>query len=190
MLISIIVLVPETFPPVLLRRKAEQLRKSSGNDQWKAPVEIEGRSVANAILWSLIRPFQLLIFEPMCLNLCLFSAILLGVLYLFFGAFGLVFETNHDFQLHQVGLSFLGLLVGMLAGVATDPLWHRNYVRLVKAREAQGGEPGGSEPEYRLPPAIAGAVLVPIGLLWFGWTTYASIHWIVPIIGSAVFGMG
>lgn len=27
-----------------------------------------------------------------------------------------------------------------------------------------------------------------IGLLWFGWTTYSSVHWIVPIIGSSIFG--
>lgn len=128
--------------------------------------------------------------EPMCSNLCIFSAILLGVLYLFFGAFPIIFETNHGFELYQVGLSFLGLLVGMLAGIATLPYWDRKYRGLIKRREAEGGEPGGSEPEYRLPPAIAGAVLVPIGLFLFGWTTYSSIHWIVPIIGSAVFGMG
>ena len=126
----------------------------------------------------------------MCSNLCVYSALLLGILYLFFGAFAIVFETNHGFQLYQVGLSFLGLLVGMLVGIATLPFWDRHYRSLVRHREEAGGEPGGSEPEFRLPPTIAGAVLVPVGLLWFGWTTYASIHWIVPIVGSAVFGMG
>lgn len=141
-------------------------------------------------MYSLIRPFQLLLLEPMCLNLCLFSAILLGVLYLFFGAFDVVFTVNHGFTISQVGLSFLGIFVGMIAGIATDPFWHMNYMRLVRNREAAGGEPGGSEPEYRLPPAILGAVLVTTGLFWFGWTTYASVHWILPIIGSGIFGMG
>jgi len=131
-----------------------------------------------------------LILEPMCLNLCLFSAILLGILYLFFGAIPLIFENNHGFNLGQVGLSFLGLLTGMVIGVLTDPLWHKNYVRLVKNREKAGGEPGGSEPEYRLPPAILGAVLVCVGLFWFAWTSYRSVHWIVPIIGSGIFGCG
>ena len=56
----------------------------------------------------------------MVLNLCLFSAILLGILYLFFGAFRLVFATNHDFDLDQVGLSFLGMLIGMFFAIATD----------------------------------------------------------------------
>ena len=50
--------------------------------------------------------------------------------------------------------------------------WHKNYLRLVNQREELGGEPGGADPEFRLPPAIAGGVLVPIGLFWFGWSTY------------------
>ncbi|KAI4231727.1 MAG: hypothetical protein L6R40_007648 [Gallowayella cf. fulva] len=140
--------------------------------------------------WSIYRPFLLLTFEPMCLNLCLFSALLLGVLYLFFGAFEVVFEENHQFSLWQVGLTFLGLLVGIMIAVGSDPIWHRNYVRLVRNREVNGGEKGGTEPEFRLPPAIAGGILVPIGLFWFGWTTSSSVHWIVPIMGSTVFGAG
>ena len=60
----------------------------------------------------------------------------------------------------------------------------------MKQREDKTGEVGVSEPEFRLPPAIAGAPLVTIGLLWFGWTTYPSIHWIVPIIGTVPLGTG
>lgn len=92
-----------------------------------------------------------------------------------------------------MGLAFLGLFVGMALGISTDPLWRRNYARLVQRREAQGGEPGGAEPEYRLPPTIVGAVIVPVALFgrcgsvamlgllltWsligFGWTTYSSV---------------
>jgi len=101
-----------------------------------------------------------------------------------------VFEEYADFSMCEKGMSFTGLLIGQLVAISTDPFWQNNYLRLVKKREREGGEPGGSEPEYRLPPAIIGAFLVPIGLFWFAWTTYASVHWIVPIIGSAVFAAG
>jgi MFS family permease len=77
--------VPETYSPVLLRRKAVKLRKESGDEIWKAPIEMMDRSVVRTVLWSCVRPFQLLVFEQMCLSLCLLSAILLGILYLFFG---------------------------------------------------------------------------------------------------------
>lgn len=159
--------VPETYHPVLLRRKAIKLRKETGDERWKSPIEVMQRSILQTIIRSCYRPFLLLALEPMCLNLCLFSALLLGVLYLFFGAFEIVFADNHHFELYQVGLSFMGLLVGQLVAILTNPIWHKNYLRLVQSREMNGGEPEGSEPEYRLPPAIAGAILVPVGLFWY-----------------------
>jgi len=129
MLALVALLVPETYHPVLLRNKARRIRKDTGDERWQAPIEIMDRSITQTIVRSIYRPFLLLTLEPMCLNLCLFSAILLGVLYLFFGAFNIVFMNNHNFELWQVGLSFLGILIGMLAGVATDP-W---YVHIGRA---------------------------------------------------------
>ncbi|KAL9594530.1 MAG: hypothetical protein Q9179_005352 [Wetmoreana sp. 5 TL-2023] len=166
MLAGIILIIPETYHPVLLRRKATRLRRETGDERWRAPIENLDRSILQTVLRSIYRPFVLLTLEPMCLNLCLFSAVLLGVLYLFFGAFELVFQENHGFNLWQVGLTFSGLLVGIVVAVVSDPLWHRNYVRLIRNRELHGGEMGGAEPEYRLPPAVAGGILVPIGLFW------------------------
>lgn len=173
-----------------MRNKARKLRKDTGDDRWIAPSEKTNKSVAQAMGTSLLRPFQLLIFEPMCLNLCLYSAILLGILYLFFGAFPLVFRVNHGFNQWQIGLSFLGIGLGMIAGTVTDPLWHRIRDRLIHKLELETGVAGGSEPEFRLPPAILGSVLVPVGIFMFGWTTSPSVHWVVPIIGSAIFGAG
>ncbi|KAL0941841.1 major facilitator superfamily transporter [Colletotrichum truncatum] len=190
LLVAIVVLVPETYHPIVLRAKARKIRKETGDERWKAPVEKTTKSVAQTIGLSLMRPFQLLIYEPMVLNLCIFSAILLGILYLFFGAFPLVFTTNHGFNLWQVGMTFLGILVGMFFAAATDPLWHRIRSRLMADLEKETGVEGASEPEFRLPPVICGAFLVSIGLFWFGWTTFSWVHWILPIIGSAIFGAG
>ncbi|KAF9876270.1 bicyclomycin resistance [Colletotrichum karsti] len=190
LLVAIVVLVPETYHPIVLRTKARKIRKETGDERWKAPVEKMTKSVAKTIGLSLLRPFQLLIFEPMALNLCIFSAILLGILYLFFGAFPLVFTNNHGFNLWQVGLTFLGILVGMFFAAATDPLWHRIRSKLMADLEKETGVEGASEPEFRLPPVICGAFLVTIGMFWFAWTTFSSVHWILPICGSAMFGAG
>jgi len=182
--VLIVTSVPETYAPVLLRRKAQKLRKQTEDGRWKAPIEVMDRSVLRTILWSCIRPFQLIFLEPMCLNLCLLSAILLGIIYLFLGAFPIVFQGTYGFNEWQTGLTFLGLLVGMLVGVGCDPLWRRNYQRLVRNND------GVSEPEFRLPPTICGAVVVPISLFGFGWTTFSHVHWIAPIIFSGLFGLG
>ena len=120
----------------------------------------------------------------MCLCLCLYSALLLAILYLFFGAFIIVFRDIYGFNLWQAGLTFLGIGCGMILAVSTDKLWYKNYHRLLK----KAG--GNAEPEMRLPQTMLGCVLVSVGLFWFAWTTYSNVHWIVPIIGSGVFGAG
>lgn len=176
--------------PILLRNKARHIRKETGDERWKAPTEKVQKSAISAIGRSLLRPFQLLIFEPMCLNLCILSAIVLGILYLFFGAFPLVFRNIYGFNLWQTGCSFLGILVGMLAAAGLDPVWHRNRNNLVRKLSEETGIEGSSQPEFRLPPAIVGGILVPVGIFMFGWSCYPWIHWIVPIIGSAIFGAG
>lgn len=64
-LAAIVFLVPETYHPVLLRRKAARLRAETGNEAWRAPIEKLDKSVSQTLLWSCVRPFQLLVFEPM-----------------------------------------------------------------------------------------------------------------------------
>lgn len=55
--------VPETYHPVLLRHKAAKLRKETGDDRWKAPIEVMQRSILQTILRSCYRPFLLLTLE-------------------------------------------------------------------------------------------------------------------------------
>ncbi|KAI5820657.1 major facilitator superfamily domain-containing protein [Pyronema omphalodes] len=176
--------VPETYNPVLLRRRAISLRQKSGDDRHYAPIERLNRSIPRTIAWSCLRPFQLLTFEPMLLMLCIFTAILLGVLYLFFQAFPLVFSGVHGFDVQTTGLTFLGLFIGMISGILSDPFWARMQAKLTARNN------GVREPEFRLLSGVLGGILVPIGIFWFSWTTFPSIHWIVPIIASVFFGIG
>lgn len=123
------------------------------------------------------------------LNLCILSALLLGILYLFFGAYPLIFRTNYNFNLWQIGLTFLGLAVGMISAILSDPLFRAYNRRLLRAREARTGEIGVTEPEFRLPPTVVGAQLVWIGLFGFAWTSYSFVPWIgmPPSHASAIF---
>ena len=50
--------------------------------------------------------------------------------------------------------------------------------------------PAKAKPEAPLDPALIGSVLLPIGLFWSAWSTYLMVHWIVSVLGGAVFGFG
>ena len=184
------------------------MRIETGDERWRSSLDGGEKSILATVGQSIYRPIQLLVFEPMCLNLCISSAILLGALYLFFGAFQLVFGNIYEFSLWQRGCSFLGLLVGMALAILSDRFWSWNYARL-EQKQAKESPESPPQPEWRLPPgksstklellnlsirltliAIMGAPLVTIGLFIFAWTIYPGVHWIGPIIGSGVFGAG
>jgi hypothetical protein len=37
---------------------------------------------------------------------------------------------------------------------------------------------------------VPSSLLVPIGLLWYGWAAQARLHWIMPNIGATIFAAG
>lgn len=49
---------------------------------------------------------------------------------------------------------------------------------------------GNGKPEHRLPPMALGSILVPLGLIAFGWSVQAHVHWIAPIASTALVGFG
>ncbi|KAK4174595.1 major facilitator superfamily domain-containing protein [Triangularia setosa] len=189
LLLSIALFVPETYHPVLLKRKAAKIRKETGDSRYYAPIERSTKSIPVTVGLSLLRPFQILFFEPMALILNIYTAVLLGLLYLFFGAFPLIFTTNHNFNLWQVGLTFTGLLVAMIIACCVTPLWN-NFRHTLKERRRKKTGVLKDEPEDQLPQVIVGAPLITGGLFWFGFTSTPDVHWIVPLIGSGVFGLG
>ena len=49
---------------------------------------------------------------------------------------------------------------------------------------------GKTKPEYRLSLVAFGAFFIPMGLFIYGWTLSFHLHWIIPILGTAIFGFG
>jgi len=45
-------------------------------------------------------------------------------------------------------------------------------------------------PEYRLPLCLVGMIILPIGLCVFGWTAAAKTHFMLPLLGSFLVGVG
>ncbi|KAI0880821.1 polyamine transporter 1 [Annulohypoxylon maeteangense] len=178
-------LIPETYAPILLRRRAEQLSKMTGKayiskmDAGK-PKKTMGREFKVA----LSRPWILLFREPIVLLTSLYMAIVYGTLYMMFAAFPIVYQQYRGWSPGVGGLAFLGIAVGMLFSVAYSVYDNKRYAKTAAAHH------GNAPAEARLPPALIGSVLLPIGLFWFAWTNGPNIHWIVSIIASAFFASG
>ncbi|KAK1751931.1 major facilitator superfamily domain-containing protein [Echria macrotheca] len=185
--------VPETYAPVLLRRRAEKLSRVTGKAYIsKLDVASHGNGSPEAkkaarreqIKKTLLRPWVLLFCEPIVLCMSIYIAIVYGTLYLMFAAFPIVFQVHRGWSPGVGGLAFVGVAVGMMAGVMYAMFDNKRYARVAAANN------GNAPPEARLPLAIVGSVLLPVGLFWFAWTNGPEIHWVVPIIASSFFAAG
>jgi hypothetical protein len=56
--------IPETLAPVLLRRKAEKLRKDTGDDTYQTLEELERLPFSETLKIALVRPLVMLFTEP------------------------------------------------------------------------------------------------------------------------------
>ncbi|KAI1021611.1 hypothetical protein LB504_012822 [Fusarium proliferatum] len=177
--------IPETYGPYLLRRRAAVLSKRSGKVYIsKTDVGRPRTTIATQFKTAILRPWVLLIKEPIVLLTSLYMAIIYGTLYLCFAAFPIVFQQGRGWSPGIGGLAFTGIAVGMLFAVTGTILDNKRYAR---AAEAAGGH---APPEARLPPSLVGSILIPAGLFWFAWTNGKDVHWTVSIIGSAFFACG
>lgn len=178
-------LVPETYAPVLLRTRAAKLSKMTGKVYLsKMDIGKERITVSKRLRISLSRPWKLLFREPIVFLVSVYMAIVYGTLYMMFPAFPIIFQLNKGWSAGISGLAFLGITVGMVWAIAYALFDNKRYMAMSEKHD------GNLPPEARLPGAIVGSVLLPIGLFWFAWTDGNNVHWIVPIIGSMFFATG
>ncbi|KAI1371835.1 bicyclomycin resistance protein [Hypoxylon crocopeplum] len=184
----------ESYAPVILERKAARLHKETGNDLLRSKLDA-GLSPRDYFKRGIIRPFRMLFLSPIVALTSLYMAVTYGYLYLMFTTITEVFERYYGFSTSTVGLAFLGLGVGSMVGIllfsaTSDKYIQRRAAEADAAAQATGQAKAGMKPEYRLPLLPIGAVLIPAGLFIYGWTADYRVHWIAPIIGTAVVGIG
>jgi MFS family permease len=180
------VAVPETYGPVLLRRRAEALSKKTGKVYMsKMDVDQGIISLGDAFRTALSRPWILLMHEPIVLILSTYMAIVYGTLYMMFAAYPIVYQEGRGWSEGIGGLAFIGVLIGMIAAV-TYSIYPVNP-RYQKTVDKLGGF---APPEARLPSAMLGGICLPIGLFWFAWTNSPTLPWAVSMAAGIPFGFG
>lgn len=178
--------VPETYAPVLLHRRAAKLSEMTGK-VYRTRIEIEAGSISltKAFNAALSRPFLLLFREPIIFLLSIYMAIIYGTLYLLFGAYPIVYQQHRHWSEGTGGLAFLGVGLGMVLAIPFFGYLDKFYS---KAMVLNGGKQ--PEPELRLPSAMVGAFVIPIGMFWFAWTNSPGVHWMASVAAGVPFGFG
>ncbi|EXJ83971.1 hypothetical protein A1O3_04638 [Capronia epimyces CBS 606.96] len=174
----------ETFAPVLLRRKARARARAQAKDEPEPATYVEKPDIGAELRRGIVRPLKLLVLSPIVLLLSLYTAFYFGLIFLLFTTFSTVYMDQYGWSTSISGLSYLGMGVGMGAGLAAQARLSDQFIRQRTAKN------GVSKPEDRLVLMAIMSPSIPIGMFWYGWAADKQTHWIVPILGTVFIGVG
>ncbi|KAK9452036.1 major facilitator superfamily domain-containing protein [Limtongia smithiae] len=176
--IPLMLTLNETYKPIILKKRA--IKRGIELPPKMPPAQ----ALKLVFTVTLIRPFEMLFTEPIVLSLSIYMAFVFAVLFGFFEAFPYVFTYVYLFNNGEIGLTFIGIGVGLVFGA----IFYVIMDRLVYTPAIFRTPP--PLPESRLLPAKVGAVSLPIGLFWLAWTSRTSVLWIAPVCAGIPFGFG
>lgn len=158
--VLVVAFLDETYAPVILVRKAATLRRQTRNWGIHAKQDEVEVDFNELIRNNFARPVVLLITEPILLLISLYISFIYGLIYALLGAYPVVFQGVYGMNMGVGGLAFVGLIIGELLGGIYILLIQGSYA---KKLAANGDKP---IPEWRLVPAIVGAVAFSGGMFW------------------------
>lgn len=175
----------ETYAPVLLDRKVARLRKETGNMNLRSGLD-SGFEYPELVKRSLIRPVKMLFCSPAVLLLSIYMAVAYGILYVLFTTFTFVFKQQYHFSPSNVGLAYIPIGIGMILSMSVLGIASDRIIKSALERKEI------LTPEHRLPYVltIPCGLMLPIGLLVYGWTSQFHVHWAVPLFGTVLVGAG
>ncbi|CAI7644318.1 unnamed protein product [Penicillium discolor] len=187
-LIPVVLFLPETYSPVLLYWKAKELRRLTGDNRYRSPLEFRKATFTHRLRASLYRPFQLFVTEPIILIHAFSLSLLFMILYAFIAGYVSIYELANDFSPTSTAIAFLGIEVGVLLSALVIPVSMWLLRRDIYRSRGRGQQ--RPDPEISLYMAMFGAPFVPISLFWMGWTARIEISFWSPLVASAFFGFG
>ena len=182
-----LVIMPESYLPVLLSRKAKKLRAETGNPNIIASTDLEKKSWKYVMTVVMTRPFRMLFQEAIVSCVCLYAMLVYSIFYLYFQSYPLVFvgpTSVYNFSPGLAGLTFLAIFVGSLVGLPIFMWWDR----FLAQQQAKGKRWAKQEEYRRLPLACLGGPLFVVSIFWLGWSAKRDVHWIVPTLSGIPFG--
>ncbi|EED21234.1 bicyclomycin resistance protein, putative [Talaromyces stipitatus ATCC 10500] len=181
----LVILYPETYGPVLLKSRARELRRKTGNMSIVAPMDLTPHDLRAVLTVTLTRPIRMIAKEYMVSLTCLYCALAYAIFYLYFQAYPLIFEGIYGMSTGIAGLIYLPIALGCFLACGIF-IWYDGFLARAKARGTSWAQ---NEDYRRLPLACVGGPLYVISLFWLGWTASPNVHWAVPMCSGIIFGL-
>lgn len=183
----ILALIPETYAPVILKKRAKKLRKETGNPHIMTEQEASPLSFKEMVKLNLLLPLKFVVTEPVLDLVCGYVALIYALLYAFFFAYPYIFNQLYGYKDNKIGLMLIPILIGAGLAVTTTPFLEKHYIKVTTKLYLEGKP---VPPELRLWGAMIGAPFPAIALFILGATSYKHIIWVGPASSGIAFGYG
>ncbi|EAA27613.3 MFS general substrate transporter [Neurospora crassa] len=187
-LLPLFFLLPETYGPILLLRRAQHLRLTNPNAHVVAPRELEDtqHSLSELTTIVLTRPIRMILMEPIVSTSCAYISLCYAIFYMTFEAYPFIFIDLYGLTPGQCGLTYLAIGVGCLIALPIFMAWDS-----ILTRARHRNAPWTRQEEYRrLPLACLGGPMFVVSLFWLGFTSRFSVPFWIPMLSGIPFGMG
>jgi multidrug resistance protein len=171
----------ETYAPILLEGKTRRLRSWTGNHALRSGLE-SGLSPWQTFRTAILRPLKMLLL-PNILLASFLTATGYGFMYILYCTFPTTFTHVYHWQPKHIGYGYLGTAMGNVLGLG---LGAGINGAICKKKAAKGD----TKPENQIFLMMFMWPLVGVGLIMYGWTAQNGVHWMAPLVGSALFGAG
>jgi DHA1 family multidrug resistance protein-like MFS transporter len=174
----------ETSHQVILQTKAKKLQLETHN--WALHSKLDEKKINLRTIFSvyLSRPLQMIFQEPILALITIYMAFIYGIIFLFFEAYPISFQKQRGWSNGVGALPFIAILLGIVTGSILIIVSTKTHFARSLAKN------GRIVPEERLPLMMLGAVLLPIGLFWFAWTSSPRTSWIPQVLAGVPTGCG
>ena len=159
-------------------------------------VQRKTRSICSVFKPISVDPFRVFWYLrfPAVTNSVYYASVTFGSLYCLQVSIQATFESvPYNFTSIEVGLAYLPNSFGYVVASIVGGRW-TDYIMAREARRANRRDEQGRlvyRPEDRMREnAWLAAILYPVALIWYGWTSHYHVHWIVPMIANFFFGFG
>lgn len=161
---------PETYGDLILYWKASILRKETGDERYRAPMEVNQARLSQRLQVAVQRPFTMFYSEPIIILFSLYLTIIYIILFTFLEGYTFIFGETYNLTSGLTSICWAAMLVGILLVSCVVPV-----VYSLTAKSYRRSSSNSVAPEMRLWYAmLGGAPAVPISLFWMGWTSKVS----------------
>ncbi|KAG9959870.1 glycoside hydrolase/deacetylase, partial [Aureobasidium melanogenum] len=183
-LVTVFLLQPETFSPLLLEWRAQHLRELTGDNRYQAEHETAS-SFGTRVLSNIYRPFSLAWSEPVIIIFSLYLVLLYFVLFTFLN--GYTFTRTHNISNGLTFILWAAMLAGVFIAVAMIP-WIYSLTLKAAGRAAGAGQQLQPEGDVNIWSPIMASFVFRYALVCIFTTSYMYIIFVYLQFAASALG--